>query len=314
MKVLISGGAGFIGSHVAENLRSGSHSVMIVDDFSTGRMENILPFLSGGGKYTQSDICLAEGDISSFTTVMKIFQDFKPDAVIHLAAQAAISTSMANPQHDLTINGIGTLNMLQAAKKHGVKHFVISSTSAVYRESKYFKTKEDAPLEPNTPYGVSKLAAEMYVRSMFPGAVVLRFGNVYGPRQVPIGENQVIARMMRHLLYGDKFVINGDGKQERDYVYVTDVAQAVTYALYGEPGTYNVSTGKCISVNELATIVENHFGIPGYKWEHTIENDPRRRACLENNAAQKGLGWKPQVSIVVGIKKTAEWWEKRGQS
>lgn len=312
MKILLSGGSGFIGSHVAENLRKGNHCVLIVDNFSTGRMENIQNFLSCGGRFTASDVRLCESDISAFPTVMSIFQSYKPDAVIHLAAQAAISTSIENPQRDMIINGLGTLNMLEAAKKFGVKHFVFSSTSAVYRETKFFKTKEDSPLEPNTPYGVSKLAAEMYVRSMFPGSVILRFGNVYGPRQIPIGGNQVIARMMRHFVFGDNFTITGNGEQERDYVYVGDVAQAVTYALYGERGTYNIASGKSISVNEIAGMVEEVFDVPGYKWEHSGVEDNRRHVCMEIGAARKGLGWQPKVNIRDGIRETAEWWEKRG--
>lgn len=304
MKVLISGGAGFIGSHVAEFLRERNDCVLVIDDFSTGKSENLNNFLTMGGKS-------AYADVTSFQDVMKVFQDFKPEVVVHLAAQAAITTSIENPQRDLIVNGLGTLNMLEAAKKYWVKHFVFASTSAVYRENKYFKTKEDAPLEPNTPYGVSKLAAEMYVRSMFPGAVVLRFGNVYGPRQTPIGENQVIARMMRHFIFGDKFMIFGNGKQERDFVYVEDVARAVVSALRGEGGVYNIASGKSTSVNEIAGIVENIFDIPGYAWEHTETEDARRHVCLEIGAARKGLGWSPNVSIMEGIRKTADWWGKR---
>lgn len=312
MKILLSGGSGFIGSHVAETLRRGDHCVMVLDNFSTGRMENIQNFLGMGGRFTPGDVQLQEGDISAFPTVMSVFQSYKPDAVIHLAAQAAISTSIENPQRDMIVNGIGTLNMLEAAKKTGVKRFVLASTSAVYRESKFFKTKEDAPLEPNTPYGCSKLAAEMYVRSMFPNSTILRFGNVYGPRQIPIGGNQVIARMMRHFIFGDNFTITGNGKQERDYIYVDDVAQAVTYALYGERGTYNIASGKSISVNEIASLVEEAFCVSGYKWEHSGVEDTRRHVCMEISAARKGLGWQPRTNILDGIQQTAKWWKLRG--
>lgn len=312
MRTLISGGAGFIGSHVADALQSAGHHVLILDNFSTGNMKNIMQFLADGGKYRQADVRLCDGDISIFETVSDVFRTFRPEAVIHLAAQAAISTSIENPIQDLTVNGIGTLNMLAAAKKYEVKRFVFSSTSAVYRASKFFSTKEDAPLEPNTPYGVSKLAAEMYVRSMFRGAVVLRFGNVYGPRQVPIGENQLLSRMIRHFKYGDKFFIFGSGDQKRDYVYVTDVVEAIICSLYGDAsGTYNIATGRSTSVNEIAALVEDYYGVPGYKWEHTSTEDPRRKVCMDVTAAACGLGWKAQVGIKEGVIKTADWWEKK---
>lgn len=313
MKVLISGIAGFVGSHTAEALRNGGHCVFGLDNFSTGRMSNLSAFLEKGGRYTYSDITVKEGDITNFRTVSEVFQSFKPEAVIHLAAQAAISTSIENPVCDLTINGIGTLNMLNAALKCGVKHFVFSSTSAVYKEENFFKIKESAPLQPNTPYGVSKLAAEMYVRSMFPDAVVCRFGNVYGPRQVPIGENQVIARMIRHFLYGDKFFIFGSGRQERDFVYVDDVVKALTYSLYNEPGVYNIASGTSVSVNQLATIVAEYMGVPGYTWEHTQTEDKRKHVCMEVGEARKHLGWKASVGIVEGVRKTIDWWKEYGQ-
>lgn len=311
MKILISGGAGFVGSHAADALRHAGHCVLIVDNFSTGKMENLKEFLGTGGKCNHIDIC--ESDVGSHQAVTQIFQDFKPEAVIHLAAQAAISTSWDNPAHDLDVNGNGTLNMLCAARKFGAKHFVFSSTSAVYRESKFFKTKEDAPLEPNTPYGVSKLAAEMYVRCFFPRPVILRFGNVYGERQVPIGDNQVISRMIRHFKYGDHFVIHGSGNQKRDFVHVSDVAQAIKHSLYDDSaGTYNIASGQSVSVNEIAALVEKRYGVPGYKWEHDDLEDPRKHVCLEVGAAQKGLGWKAKVSIVEGINRTVDWWERSG--
>lgn len=311
MRVLISGGAGFVGSHVYDALRQGGHSVLILDNFSTGRMENIL--LSDVGSDKRTDVLLFEGDISIFKTVAQAFQDFKPDAVVHLAAQAAISTSVENPVLDLTVNGIGTLNVLCAAKKAGVKNFIFSSTSAVYKHtgSKLFRTKEDAPLGPDTPYGISKLAAEMYIRRVFPKATILRFANVYGERQVPIGENQLLSRMIRHFKYGDDFKIFGSGNQKRDYVHVSDVVDAIKFSLEGgTPGTYNIATGVAVSVNEVATLVENYYGVLGYKWDHTETEDPRKYVCLDPGAAYRGLGWKAKVNIVAGVKRTIDWWER----
>lgn len=310
MRVLISGAAGFIGSHVAELLQKYDNQVLIIDNFCTGKMDNILNLLS----LAPHDVKMLEGDITDADFVQRAFCTFKPDAVIHLAAQAAISTSINNPVQDLRVNGIGTLNMLCAAVKSNVDRFVFSSTSAVYRENVgfMFKTKEDDRLGPGNPYGISKLAAEFYVRTLFANHVILRFGNVYGPRQVPIGENQVIARMIRHFKYGDKFYIFGNGEQNRDFVFVKDVAEACHYALYGTKGTYNIASGRSTSVNAIARIVEECFGVPGYKWEHTDKSDPRKHVCMNVGAASGGLGWNPTTDIGSGIRQTIEWWEKTG--
>lgn len=317
MRVLISGGAGFIGSHTADAMRRGGHNVLVLDNFSTGKMDNLAEFCAMGGKFNHADVCIKEGDVSSFGTVAQIFYDFKPESVIHLAAQAAISTSIENPVRDLNVNGIGTINMLCAAKKYGAKRFVLASTSAVYKDNslKMFKKSIDEKtiLEPNTPYGISKLAAEMYTRTMFPNAVILRFGNVYGERQVPIGDNQLLSRMIRHFKFGDKFFIHGSGNQKRDFVHVSDVVQAITYAMYDNHcGTYNIATGQSVSVNEIAKLVENYYGVPGYNWDHTDKEDTRKQVCLDVSAAEYALNWCARVNIVDGVKRTIEWWEKYG--
>lgn len=306
MRILISGSAGFIGSHVAELLVQSGNHIMVVDNFSTGKMDNIAGILE---RYP-SKIDISEGDIISLPFLNRTLADFKPKHVIHLAAQAAITTAWQNPVKDISVNAIGTLNLIQACKQTGVEKIIFSSTSAVYKESNA-KLKETALTVPSNPYGISKLAAEHYLRSMFPATTILRFANVYGERQVPIGENQLIPRMIRHFKYGDTFYIHGDGKQERDFVYVGDVAQAVVNALYNKPGTYNVSTGQSFSVNEIAGMLEEIYDIPGYKWEHTDKNDPRRKACLDNSEAYNGLSWKPDVNIKQGIKRTVDWWEAK---
>jgi len=306
MRILITGACGFIGSHVVELLvKSGNH-ILVVDNFSTGKMENIADIID---KYP-SKIDVQEGDIVSLPFLNRILADFKPKYVIHLAAQAAITTAWANPVKDISVNAIGTLNLIQACKTTGVEKIIFSSTSAVYRETSG-KIKESHPTMPSNPYGISKLAAEHYLRSMFPASTILRFGNVYGERQVPIGENQLIPRMIRHFKYGDTFYIHGDGKQERDFVYVGDVAQAIANALYNKPGIFNISSGQSFSVNEIAGMIEEIYDIPNYRWEHTEENDPRRKACLDNSEAYSGLSWKPSVNIKAGIKRTVDWWEAK---
>lgn len=305
MRVLVTGGAGFIGSHVWDLLWSQGHRSFILDNFSTGNKKNISKAQENGF------LCL--GDISDKADVDGIVGTLVPDAIIHLAAQAAISTSIEDPVRDLEINAKGTLNIIQAALKYGVKRFVFASTSAVYWDigvAKINGTTEIDRLGPDTPYGISKLAAEQYVRTLFPESVILRFGNVYGPRQIPIGENQVITRMIKHLKYGEEFYIHGSGNQRRDFVYVQDVSQAVLLALTGECGTYNIATGESHSVNDIAKIIETYYGVKGYKWDHTDQEDPRKNVKLNVDLAERYLHWTPKVKLMTeGLLRTIGWWE-----
>lgn len=305
MRILITGGAGFIGSHVAALMCQKQNEVMILDDLSTGRMEWVNELVVR--KHSVGfDLCRVE----TWGHVDPVIKGFRPDVICHLAAQPAISTSWADPILNANVNEIGTLNLVLSAREHGVKRFIFTSTSAVYKET-LASTKECSPKEPNSPYGISKLAAEFYVRSIFPNSVVLRLGNVYGPRQVPVGENQVIPRILRHFLYGDDFSIHGDGEQKRDFVFVEDVAEAFLMALWGKPGTFNVATGERVSVNELAKMIELMYGVPGYGWKHTKQQDPRRDIILDVSAAHKELGWKPRHSLQDGLQITCEWWNNR---
>jgi UDP-glucose 4-epimerase len=306
MRLIISGGCGFIASHVAELLLASGNHVLAIDNFSTGKMENVTHLME---KYPHN-FNVQEGDICILPFLNRIFNDFKPKYVIHLAAQAAITTAWENPVKDITVNAVGTLNVIQASKLSGVEKIIFSSTSAVYRETNA-KIKETSLTLPANPYGISKLAAENYLLCMFPATTILRFGNVYGERQTPIGENQVIPRMIKHFKYGDTFYINGDGKQERDFVYAGDVAQAVANALYNKPGIFNIASGTVFSVNEIAGIVEDFYGIQGYKWDHNDAQDPRRSVCLKISEAYDNLNWKPIVTIREGINKTIRWWENK---
>ena len=306
MRVIITGGAGFIGSHVAELLLASGNHVLAIDNFSTGKIENVSELLL---KYPHN-FNVQEGDICILPFLNRIFSEYKPKYVIHLAAQAAITTAWENPVKDINVNAVGTLNVIQASKLAGVEKIIFSSTSAVYRETNA-KIKETSLTLPANPYGISKLAAENYLRCMFPATTILRFGNVYGERQTPIGQNQLIPRMIKHFKYGDKFYIHGDGKQQRDFVYAGDVAQAVANALYNKPGIFNISSGQSFSVNEIAGMIEEMYDIRGYKWENTQQNDPRRKVCMDISEAYSGLSWKPVVHIKAGIKKTVDWWEAK---
>jgi UDP-glucose 4-epimerase len=302
MKIICTGGAGFIGSHTAQLLEKRGHKVMVLDNFTTGKTQNLKGF---HGK-------IQLGDITDMRLLEGIFDEFLPDAVIHLAAQSAITNSIAAPTHDLRINASGTINLLLQAKKHKVKRFVFSSTSAVYsEENTWFGLEERHHLSPQNPYGISKMAAEQYVRTMFPNHLIMRYGNVYGPRQTPIGGNQVIARALQHFIKGDSFQVNGHGKQKRDFVYVGDVAdfnvEALTRSIIG---TFNVASGKSYTVNEVLTQLEFLFDVPGYKWEHNNEIDPRSSIKMNVSKIYRDFGWKAYTPLKDGLQQTSDWWRE----
>jgi len=302
-KFLVTGGAGFIGSHVVELLNKHQHDILILDNFSTGKMANIQHLSE------KKNVTIIDHDISLMSNLGTIFVTFKPDYVIHLAAQAAITTAQNDPLLDLRVNGIGTLNLLQMAEKYDVKRFVYASTSAVYEEGRK-KISEKTPLVPNNEYGISKLSGEMYVRLSKISSSVLRFGNVYGPRQVPIGDNQVIAKMTRHLICGDSFHIFGDGKQKRDYVYVKDVAVAVwmgALTMARDKNIYNIASGKSYSILEIAKMLEGIFDIEGYPWEFDKRRIDKRNVKMDVSSALKKAGWKANMKMEDGMKKTIEW-------
>jgi UDP-glucose 4-epimerase len=303
-KIIVTGAAGFIASHTINLLENHGHSVMGVDNLRTGNMANLVGFR---GIF---HLC----DIRDIKLLEQSFSEFKPDAVIHLAAQSAISTAMKEPRTDMEINVIGTLNLLELSKKYKVQRFVFSSTSAVYTETKspWGGMREDFSKEPQSPYGISKLAAEGYVRNLFPNHVIFRYGNIYGPRQIPIGENQVIPQIIRHFLFGDDFKLLYNGNQKRDFVYVEDVANANVSALDTGEGTYNLATGKSHSVNEVLREIEKYFGVLGYEWDRTNKPDPRGDVHINvSKAVRELVCYFGDTSLPAGIAKTIKWWEEQ---
>lgn len=302
MKILVTGGAGFIGSATARLLAKQNHQVLIADDFSTGKLENIQ-----GVRAT-----IKPCDITDMKILCGIFDEFKPEVVIHLAAQSAITTSMTDPRNDANTNIIGTINVVELCATHAVRKLVFSSTSAVYDETKspIFGYKENSPCNPASPYGISKLAAEQYVRFFFLSHVILRYGNVYGPRQVPIGENQVIARALKHFTHGDDFHVVGHGGQRRDFVFVDDVAHINAEAAIGNTtGTFNLATGTSHSVNEVLAIIEDIYQVRGYNWAHSKQPDPRGDVYINNGAIKREFGFS-FTPLHKGLEKTVEWWSK----
>lgn len=302
MRILITGAAGFIGSHVADFLNSHDHDLFLIDDLSTGKAENVL-----GGQFLKASIL-------DDPIMNRAFKDFQPEVVVHLAAQPAISTSMAHPWLDFDINVCGTMKILSLCRYFGVKRVIFSSTSAVYDSRAEFCQEYGTLLQPDSPYGISKLSAEMYIRNLFPESVILRFGNVFGPRQVPLGENQLIARMIRHFEYGDSFYIHGTGEQRRDFVYVADVAKAVEKAITGPAGTYNIASGKSHSVNQVAKVMEFLYDVAGYQWQYDADLGERGNVNMEVAAAQHGLGWNSVTPLHIGINLTVEWWKSLDKS
>lgn len=302
-RILISGGAGFIGSNTIELLEKAGNKILALDNLSTGLSDNLKTFR---GFFELADITNVE-------SIERAFAEFQPHAVLHLAAQSAISIALADPQKDLRVNAIGTLNVLEMAKKYNVKRFVFASTSAVYRESRKFwqmGMTENWPAEPSNPYGISKLACEGYVRTMFPNHMILRYANIYGPKQRSIGENQVVARAFAHFVKGADFKIVGSGNQKRDFVYVGDIALCNQAALLsGVVGTFNAASGKSYSVNQVLSEIEKVYEVPGYHWENTSQEDPRGSVYLSNKSIRKNLGWWADHGISEGIRRTYEWWK-----
>ncbi len=305
MRALVTGGAGFIGSNLVDALIARGDQVVVLDDLSTGKRENLEPALGSGAE-------LVEGSITDAAAIAESFERARPDAVFHLAAQIDVRRSVTDPLYDLGLNVGGTLNLLERARHDGVGRFVFASTGgAIYGEGegRDLPLDERADCRPEAPYAQSKLAAEGYValygRLHGLESTVLRLGNVYGPRQDPRLEAGVVAIFCGALTGGNRPTVFGDGEQTRDYVYVGDVAAAFASAAVGAgPGPYNVGTGTETSVLELGGAVAAAAG---------AEFDPEfaaprpgevRRSSIDPGLAAVEFGWRPETSLAEGIELT----------
>lgn len=293
MRVLVTGGAGFIGSHIVDALIARGHTVAVLDDLSSGRRENLHP----GAEFCHVDL----------SVIGFLAADYEPDVICHQAAQASLLRSVAEPIFDATVNILGTLHVIEAAHQCGA-HVVMASTSAVYDEMARQPYLEDSPKHPTRPYAVAKLAAEMYLRESGVAACVLRYGNVYGPRQVPVGENQLVPRALAHICDGSPFVLNGDGGQTRDFVYVGDVASANVLAIEERlTGAFNVATGAGTRVNTVLELLARLTHYDGL-WQHgpAKPNEPRSVALDPARIGQ--YGWRPETPLADGLAHTVVAW------
>lgn len=305
MRILVTGGAGFIGSNIVDAYVEAGHEVLVVDNLSSGKEENLNP----DAKFYKLDIRSPEIEL--------VFAKEKPEVVNHHAAQIDVRRSVDDPAYDANVNIIGMINLLQAAVKHGTDKFIFASSGgAIYGEPETLPADENSPLQPLAPYGVSKVAGEYYL-SCYQALhglsyTALRYGNIYGPRQDPHGEAGVIAIFCRAMLDGGEIKIFGTGEQLRDYVYVGDVVAANLLSLGGgDNKSVNIGTGAGTSVNELFAHLKE---ILEYEKE-AIYYPPRQgeleRTYLDNALAKDALGWEPQVDIRRGLELTAEFFAER---
>lgn len=300
MTVLVTGGAGFIGSHVADAYIDAGHTVIIVDDLSTGSMKNVSP------KATFYKFDIRDKQVRT------IFEHHKIDVVNHHAAQMDVRRSVEDPMYDASVNVIGGLNLLECCKQHGVKKFIFASTGgAIYGEQSRFPADEKHPARPLSPYGITKLATEKYLfyyNTLFGLQYVsLRYANVYGPRQNPHGEAGVVAIFAGRMLANSQPVINGDGKQTRDYVYVEDVVAANLAALkYTKSDTFNIGTGKETDVNRLFTKLCALTRSTCAEKHGPAKPGEQKRSVVDASKAKKLLRWKPRYSLVEGLQETVE--------
>ncbi len=305
--ILVTGGAGFIGSNLVEKLTELGEGVIVVDNLSTGKVENL-----------SQEVLFYEHDITDVEMLKRIFMLHKPRYVFHLAAQASVSRSVREPDFDANVNIIGTLNLLKLSVEYSVEKFIFSSTGgAIYGdEVSKIPTPETEFPKPISPYGIAKFSVENYLRffnhEFGLRYTILRYGNVYGPKQDPYGEAGVVAIFTERMLKNEEVKIFGDGEYVRDYVFVGDVVEANMAAMDKADGEIvNIGTSKGTTVNELFRMLKE---ITGYE-KDPVYAPPRpgdlRKSILDVSKAAKVLNWTPKVSLEEGLKKTVEWFKKK---
>ena len=305
MRALVTGGAGFIGSNLVDGLVARDHEVTVLDDLSTGKRENLHPAMAAGAE-------LIEADVRDPSAVSDVVDRAEADVIFHLAAQIDVRKSATDPAADARINVEGTINVLAAARAAGVPRFVNTSTGgAVYGEGRIVPAPEDHPVAPEAPYGQSKFAAEGYCelfgRLHGLSTISLRYGNVYGPRQDPLGEAGVIAIFCGRLIAGERPVVFGDGLQTRDYIHVDDVVTANLAAVDSDAtGPVNIGTGMETTVLQLVEAL-TPLAEASFEPDHRPERPGEvRRIALDCTRAREVLGWEARVGLEDGITQTLE--------
>jgi UDP-glucose 4-epimerase len=305
MKIVVTGGAGFIGSHVVDAYVAAGHDVIVVDDLSTGHRENLNP----RARFHALDI--------QDPRTAQLLRDERPDVLNHHAAQMDVRRSVADPLFDARVNVLGTIHLLEAARQAGVRRVVfVSSGGAVYGEQETFPASENHATNPLSPYGVSKRTGELYAffyqaeyRLPF---IALRYANVYGPRQDPHGEAGVVAIFTGKMLRGEPVTVNGDGRQTRDYVFVGDVARANLLAIEREvSGPVNIGTGVETDVNALARLLLEATGSRSEVGHGPAKSGEQRRSVVDARRANERLGWRPEVALRDGLRQTVAFFRER---
>lgn len=320
-RIIVTGGAGFIGSHLVERLLECDHEVLVIDNLVTGRESNLRKAREFGSfHYVNADIC---SEIA-FNTIV----EFKPVIIVHLAGQMNVRKSVEDPLNDARQNIFGTLNILKAAERIGVEKFIFSSTGgAIYGEQEFFPADESHAVRPECPYGISKRAVELYLEYYAKrglDAISLRFGNVYGNRQNPEGEAGVISIFIEQIVAGLPLTINGDGNQTRDFIFVGDIVQAITLVIdsalgdkksissneeHAEHKTYNLGTGVEVSVNDIAEMLKSICNSQETPFEFSLSYRPQAkgeqiRSLLDAGLFRNEYNWEPLISVSQGLQLT----------
>ncbi len=308
MRILVTGGAGFIGSHTVDALvASGAGEVSVLDDLSAGKRSQV-----------NAKAVLYQTDLRDAAAVASVVERTRPEVIFHLAAQMDVRRSVADPAFDAQVNLVGFLNLMESARKHGLKRVIFSSTGgAIYGEQDEFPCNEDHPRRPVSPYGVAKEATEAYL--FFYKAeygidyLALRFGNVYGPRQDPHGEAGVVAIFCGRILDGQPVTIFGDGTQTRDYVYVGDAVRAVSAAAKSSASgiALNIGTGIETNVNDLYSTLAGIADFPTRAEHAPARPGEQKRSVISPARAERELGWRPEKKLADGLEETFKYFKQQ---
>lgn len=304
MRVIITGGAGFVASHLADACVERGYETFIIDNLATGRQDNI----PTEAEWINVDLAT--------DPLEPIFAKIKPDVVFHHAANASVSISVKRPLFDQQVNIAGTIKLLEAARIHQVRKVIYASSAAIYGNPAYLPIDEQHPIAPISPYGISKYVPELYLQTYKNlhnlNFTALRYANIYGPRQIAEGEGGVVAIFTDHVVKGEPIIIQGDGEQTRDFIYISDIVAANLAAIeHSDGGIYNIGTGQVTSINELVTTMQQVIEKP-IEIHHTLPREGDiRHSYFNSQAAKEGLHWEPRVTLAEGLKMTLQYYENR---